>query len=412
MANRMLCAALLTAALLFGTVTAAATDITADAVQEITTTEDAALLDDQSAAAVDPNTALNLTAPSAILIEQSTGKVLYEKNAHERLAPASVTKVMTLLLVMEALESGRISWEDSVVTSETAAAKGGSQVYLEVGESMSMTDMIKSVCVSSANDCATALAEHVAGSEEAFVSMMNARAAELGMAETHFVNCTGLDDEDAAKEHLTSAYDIAVMSRELLNHQRIREFTTIWMDSVRDGQFGLSNTNKLVRFYQGTTGLKTGFTSSAGYCLSASAERDGVEYIAVAMHCDTSDHRNQDCKAMLDFAFANYDLVTPAPAEALETVPVKLGKTATVTPVLDTAENLLVGKSEAATITKTLEMSEAVEAPVEQGQRLGTVTVKSGETVLAEIPVVAAESVERLTWWDAAMRIFGKACFC
>ncbi|MEA4964405.1 MAG: D-alanyl-D-alanine carboxypeptidase family protein [Oscillospiraceae bacterium] len=412
MANRMFCAALLAAVLVFGTVSAAAADAAQD-TEAATPTEEITAVSEETAeaAAVDPNAALNLTAPSAILIEQSTGTVLYEKNAHERLAPASVTKIMTLLLVMEALDEGRITWDDQVTTSETAAAKGGSQVYLEVGEQMPITDMIKSVCVSSANDCATALAEHVAGSEEAFVAMMNSRAAELGMTDTHFVNCTGLDDDDDAKEHLTSAYDIAIMSRELLKHDRIREFTTIWMDSVRDGKFGLSNTNKLVRFYQGTTGLKTGFTSSAGYCLSASAERDGVEYIAVALHCDTSDHRNSDCKAMLDFAFANYALVTPEPEEALAAVPVKLGTAETVTPVMENTDNLLVGKSEAAAVTKTLELSAEVEAPVEQGQRLGTVTVKSGDTVLSEIPVVAAEAVARLTWWDAAMRIFGKACF-
>ena len=213
---------------------------------------------------------LEIAAPAAILIEAATGTVLYEKNAHERLAPASVTKVMTLLLVMEALESGRISWNDMVTASETAAAKGGSQVYLEVGEQMTMDEMLKSVVVSSANDCATALAEHIAGSEAAFVTMMNQRAQELGMNDTNFVNCTGLDDEPNASEHLTSAYDIAVMSRELLKHDEIRKYTTIWMDTVRNGEFGLANTNKLVRFYEGTTGLKTGYTSSAGHCLSAS----------------------------------------------------------------------------------------------------------------------------------------------
>ena len=235
--------------------------------------------------------ALEIAAPSAVLMDAATGTVLYEKNAHAPLAPASVTKIMTLLLVMEALDSGRISWDDTVTASEAAAAKGGSQVYLEPGEQMSMEEMIKSVAVVSANDCATALAEHVAGSEAAFVEMMNNRAAELGMADTHFVNCTGLDDEPNAAEHLTTAYDIALMSRELLKHDRIREFTTIWMDTVRNGEFGLSNTNKLVRFYQGTTGLKTGYTSSAGHCLSASAERDGLELIAVVLHCSGSGER-------------------------------------------------------------------------------------------------------------------------
>ena len=203
---------------------------------------------------------LDVAGKSAVLMDAATGTILYEKNAHEKLHPASVTKVMTMLLIMEAIDSGRISWNDTVTASEAAAAKGGSQIYLKVGETMTVTDMLKSIAVSSANDCACAMAEHIAGSEGAFVDMMNQRAAELGMNDTHFVNCTGLDDDPAAKEHLTCAYDIALMSRELLvNHPKIKDFTTIWMDTVRDGAFGLANTNKLVRFYQGCTGLKTGF---------------------------------------------------------------------------------------------------------------------------------------------------------
>lgn len=216
---------------------------------------------------------LQLAAPSAVLMDLATGTVLYETNSHERLAPASVTKVMTLLLIMEAVDSGKISWQDTVTASEAAAAKGGSQVYLKVGETMSVEEMVKSITVSSANDCACAMAEFLAGSEAGFVEKMNARAKELGMEDTHFVNCTGLDDEPSAAEHLTSAYDIALMSRELLlHHPDIKKFTTIWMDTVRNGAFGLANTNKLVRFYEGTTGLKTGYTSSAGHCLSASAQ--------------------------------------------------------------------------------------------------------------------------------------------
>lgn len=227
-------------------------------------------------------TELDVSAPSAILMDAATGTILWEKNAHDALPPASVTKIMTLLLVMEALEGGKISWDDTVTASEAAAAKGGSQIYLEAGEQMPLRDMLKSVVVSSANDCATALAEHIAGSEAAFVAQMNRRAAELGMRETNFVNCTGLDDEPEANTHLTSAYDIAVMSRQLLQHDAIRQYTTIWMDTVRDGQFGLSNTNKLIRFYNGATGLKTGYTSAAGHCLSASAQRNGIELIAVS----------------------------------------------------------------------------------------------------------------------------------
>ena len=350
------------------------------------------------------------TAPSAILIEQSTGTVLFEKNGHEKLAPASVTKVMTLLLVMEALDEGRIGWDDMVTASEAAAAKGGSQIYLEVGEQLPLREMLKAVVVSSANDCACALAEHVAGSEEAFVARMNERAAELGMEDTHFVNCTGLDDGEAAKEHRTSAYDIALMSRELLKHGEIREYTTIWMDSVRNGQFGLSNTNKLVRFYQGTTGLKTGFTSGAGYCLSASAERDGIEFIAVVMACKTSDERFTAAKSLLDHGFANYALVSPEPEEALPPVAVRLGTVSEVRAKLADAEPLLADKSAAAKAERTVELAESVEAPVEAGQRLGTVTVRAGETVLAEIPLVAEEAVARLTWWDAAKLVLRRAC--
>ena len=227
---------------------------------------------------------LDLKGKSALLMDVATGSILYESNAHEPLSPASVTKVMTMLLIMEAIDSGKISWDDMVTASETAAAKGGSQIYLKVGETMNVSDMIKSIAVSSANDCACAMAEHLAGSESAFVEMMNARAQELGMNDTHFVNCTGLDDGADAEQHRTSAHDIAVMSRELLkNHPDIKKFTTIWMDSVRNGTFGLSNTNKLIRFYSGATGLKTGFTSGAGYCLSASAQREGMELIAVVM---------------------------------------------------------------------------------------------------------------------------------
>ena len=286
-----------------------------------------------------------LAVPSAVLMDEATGTVLYEKNDRERLPPASVTKIMTLLLVMEALDSGRIGWDDTVVTSAAAAGKGGSQVFLEENEQMPLTDMLKSVVVSSANDCATALAEHVAGSESAFVELMNRRAAELGMKDTHFVNCTGLDDEPNAAEHLTTAYDIALMSRELLRHEQIKQYTTIWMDTVRSGQFGLSNTNKLVRFYDGTTGLKTGYTSTAGYCLSASAERNGMELIAVVLHGASSTDRFESAKALLNYGFSSYALVTPAPEGAIPAVPVTLGTADTITPVPASGEPLLVDKS-------------------------------------------------------------------
>ena len=347
----------------------------------------------------------DVSAPSAILMEEATGEVLYEKNAHERLAPASVTKIMTLLLVMEALESGRIGWDDTVTASAAAAAKGGSQIYLEENEQLPLEEMLKAVVVSSANDCATALAEHIAGSESAFVQMMNERAAELGMTDTHFVNCTGLDDEPDAAEHLTTAYDIALMSRELLKHEEIKKYTTIWMDTVRNGEFGLSNTNKLVRFYDGTTGLKTGYTSAAGHCLSASAKRGGMELIAVVLHCDSSPHRFESAKALLNYGFANYALVTPQPDEAIGAVPVRLGTQERVTPVLQTDAPVLVDKALAAGVQSTVQLAERVTAPVEQGQTLGMLTVASNGQTLAEIPLVAPEAIPALTWWDVFLQM-------
>lgn len=353
---------------------------------------------------------LDVPAPSAILMDAATGTVLYEKNADEKLPPASVTKIMTLLLVMEALDSGRIGWDDMVTASEAAAAKGGSQVYLEVGEQMSMDEMLKSVVVSSANDCATALAEHVAGSEAAFVEKMNARAAELGMENTHFVNCTGLDDGENASEHLTTARDIAIMSRELLTHEEIKKYTTIWMDTVRNGQFGLSNTNKLVRFYEGTTGLKTGYTSTAGHCLSASAQRDGMELIAVVLHCESSTDRFRSAKALLDYGFANYALADTRPEEPLQPVRVILGEESTLMPVLQQTAPILIEKGELAGITKTVTLCQEVEAPVEAGQQLGTLTLSTATRTLAEIPIIAPQAVEKLTIWELAARLLKRAC--
>ena len=340
---------------------------------------------------------LNVAGKSVLLMDIETGTVLYEQNAHERLAPASVTKVMTMLLIMEAIDGGRIGWDDTVIASEAAAAKGGSQIYLKVGETMSVSDMVKSIAVSSANDCACAMAEHLAGSESAFVDMMNKRAKELGMNDTNFVNCTGLDDSEEAKAHVTSAHDIAVMSRELLkNHPDIKKFTTIWMDTVRDGAFGLSNTNKLVRFYQGATGLKTGFTSGAGYCLSASAQRDGMELIAVVMGCETSQDRFAACKSMLDYGFANFALVSPKPEGEL-TVPVKLGTEAVVTAVPGEEGAMLIDKAQRDSVTTVTELEESVTAPVSRGQRLGTMTVKAGEQILSQVPLVARDPVQRLS---------------
>ncbi len=356
--------------------------------------------------------ALDVGGKSALLMDVATGTVIYENNSHQPLAPASVTKVMTMLLIMEAIDSGKIGWDDTVTASETAAAKGGSQVYLKAGETMSVAEMVKSIAVSSANDCACAMAEHIAGSESAFVDMMNKRAQELGMQDTNFVNCTGLDDDAQAKDHRTSAYDIALMSRALLkDHPDIKKYTTIWMDTVRNGQFGLSNTNKLVRFYQGATGLKTGFTSGAGYCLSASAAREGTELIAVVMGCDTSAQRFAACKSMLDYGFANYANVNPEMGEA-PVVPVKLGTADTVKAIPAQQEALLVDKAQVNQVNIHTEVEESITAPVSKGQRLGTLTVQVGDQVLSQIPLVAETAVPKLTWGQMFIRVLKQMCFC
>ena len=354
---------------------------------------------------------LNIPAKSAFLMDVATGAVLYEHNATEALPPASVTKVMTMLLIMEAIDDGRIGWEDTVTASEMAAAKGGSQVYLKAGETMTVTDMLKAIAVSSANDCACAMAEHLAGSESAFVDAMNAKAKELGMENTHFVNCTGLDDDPEAKNHLTSARDIALMSRELLkNHPDIQKFTTIWMDTLRNGTFGLSNTNKMVRFYSGCTGLKTGFTSTAGYCLSASAQRDGLELVAVVMGCESSKERFAACKSLLDYGFANFAIVSPELEQTLS-VPVKLGIADTVNAVPSESSALLVEKAQKSSVNIKTELAESVEAPVSKGQRLGTMTITAGEQILKQIPLVADTGVPRLSFGQMFLRMLKAIAF-
>lgn len=348
-------------------------------------------------------------AKSAVLLDIATGTVLFEKNAHEALPPASVTKVMTLLLIMEAIDGGQIGWDDIVTASEAATAKGGSQIYLKVGEQMTVSDMVKSIAVSSANDCACAMAEHLAGSEGAFADKMNQRAAELGMTDSHFVNCTGLDDDDSAKEHRTSAMDIAIMSRELLkNHPDITKYTTIWMDTVRSGAFGLSNTNKLIRFYPGATGLKTGFTRQAMYCLSASAEREGLGLIAVVMGCETSQKRFAACKGLLDYGFANYALYTPVFPEAA--VPVKLGTAENVEAVPGSETPMLIEKARKAGMTTEVTLEETVTAPVSHGQRLGELTVREGGEVITRIPLVAKTTIPRLTFGELYRAILQLAC--
>ena len=344
---------------------------------------------------------LAVDAQAYILMEKTTGKVLYAVNEHERLEPASVTKIMTILLVMEAIESGAISYDDIVTASAHACSMGGSQIWLKENEQMTVRDMLKAVCVASANDCSVALGEHLAGSMEAFVDQMNERARELGMNDTHFVNPTGLP----AEGNLTSAYDIAIMSRELiLNHPEIRTFTTIWQDTLRNGEFGLSNTNKLIRFYQGATGLKTGSTDGALYCLSATAERNGMELIAVILKSPTSTQRFEGAKTLLNYGFAAYGIADIRPEAPFSPIPVVLGESASVTPRLDGSTTLLAEKSKLSDLTVTVELEQQLTAPVAEGQQVGTLTVTGGGEVLLTAPLTAGSSVERLTYWQIVLR--------
>ena len=350
--------------------------------------------------------AVEVAAPSALLMEKETGTVLFAKNEHTKLEPASVTKVMTILLTMEAIDSGQLSYDTVVTASAHACSMGGSQIWLKESEQMTVSDMLKAVCVVSANDCAVALAEQIAGSEDAFVERMNQRAKELGMNDTTFKNATGLP----ARGHVTSAYDIALMSRELiLHHPGIRQYTTIWMDSLRDGASELVNTNKLIRFFDGATGLKTGSTDSALYCLSGTAERDGMELIAVIMKDATSAQRFEDAKTLLSYGFSTYSLEHVTPQEALPPVTVRLGTQATVQPVLEEGSALLLEKSKAGTLEQSVSLAEAVEAPVAKGTPLGTLTITSGEETVAELALVAGEEIPRITFGQMLLRVLQTA---
>jgi len=332
-------------------------------------------------------------AKAVLLMEKTTGEVLYEENPHEVLEPASVTKVMTMLLAMEALDSGAITLETMVPVSANAAGMGGSQVYMEEGEQFSVHEMLKAIAVASGNDASVAMAEYLSGSESAFVEKMNARAAELGMTDTVFENCTGLP----ADGHHTSAYDIALMSRELiLHHPDIRTYTTIWMDTLRDGTFQLSNTNKLIRFYDGATGLKTGSTDGALYCISATAEKEGMELIAVVLGSPTSADRFETAKATLTYGFANYALVTAAPSEPINPIEVVLGRETQVQPVLTEGAQLLLPKGDAGKISTTVDLPDSVNAPVVEGQELGTLTVLVDGQERTKLKLVAETGVERL----------------
>jgi len=343
-----------------------------------------------------------ISAPAAVLMEKETGTVIYAKNADEPGFPASITKIMTMLIIVEAIENGSISVEDTVIASERAASFGGSCVYLEPGEQMSVREMLKCIAVVSANDCAVAMAEHIAGSEEGFVKLMNKRAEELGMENTHFSNCSGLFEDDA---HFTTARDVALMSRALISHELIKEYTTIWMDSIRGGEFELANTNKLVYWYPGCTGLKTGYTSSSRYCLSATAERNGDEYIAVIMHSESPEKRNAEAEALLDFAFAACRLVPLNDGAQLPRLPVELGEKSHVALEYGGEPKALMPKG--AEPEYEAEFEQLVKAPVKKGDRLGTLKVTVNGEQVADTPIIAAEDVERIGFFGIFGRLAG-----
>ena len=338
-------------------------------------------------------------------MDASSGKVLYAMNENERLYPASVTKIMAMLLFAEAIDSGRMTLEETVTASDVAAGKGGSQIWLREGEQMTVDELLRATAIGSANDACTALGEHLAGSEEAFVKMMNDRAAQLGMENTHFDNCSGLDDD--TDTHLTTAYDIAIMSRELLKHDFIRNYTTVWMDTLRDGETELVNTNKLVRFYKGTTGLKTGTTTKAGHCLSASAERDGLHLIAVVLSAENSTDRFESAKALLNYGFANYERVTvEIPAELITEVRIIKGYESTLLPEVRGVGQITLRAGQRKNIETELELPADVEAPVEENQIIGTVRLKIGDEIIKEYPLVSAREVRKLTFLDVLERFF------
>lgn len=349
-------------------------------------------------------TDLALDCRSAILIEQNTGQVLYEENADEPMAPASITKIMTLLLTFEAMEQGKFGLDTPLTCSEHAASMGGSQIWMEVGETMTVDEILRATFISSANDAAVVLAEAVAGSEEAFVSLMNQKAAQLGMKNTHFQNATGLD----APEHYSTARDIAVMSAALLHYPGVTDYSTVWMDSLRDGATQLVNTNKLVRFYDGATGLKTGTTDGAGSCLAASAKRGELSLVAVSLGSDTSAQRFSACRTLLDYGFANYiSAAAPPAAQELTDLPVAHGVRRQVSLRCEMPDSFILKKEEQNSLSHEIRCHEGVEAPVRMGQTLGEVTVlKNGET-LGVFPLTAAEEVEKMDFPHAAGVFFG-----
>ena len=338
------------------------------------------------------NTDLGLNAKSAILMEESTGNILYESNPDERLPIASVTKVMTMLLIMEAVDSGKISLDDMVTVSENAMSYGGSTMFLETGEKLTVNDMLKGIAVASANDGCVAMAEHLAGSESAFVDMMNEKAKELGMENTHFMNTNGLDEDD----HYSSARDVAIMSRELMKHETIFNYTSIWMDTLRGGKFQLANTNKLIRFYDGANGLKTGSTSKALCCLSAAAKRNDMQLIAVVLGAPTSAERFASAKSLLDYGFANYAVNTQITAgDEVQKIAVEKGVDKEVGVVAGDSCSTLVKKGQEDNITKEIKIDETITAPIEAGQKIGTMTISRDGEVIADIDLNASSAVEK-----------------
>ncbi|MBC8536796.1 D-alanyl-D-alanine carboxypeptidase family protein [Feifania hominis] len=392
--KREICVLLAAALLLFAGMPAAAT-LDSELIETIDVVDEAEIYEQgEPTGAVDVTPLFEVTSPSAILMEQSTGRVLYEKNPDEPLPPASVTKVMSLLLVMEALDSGAISLEDPVTCSEVAAGMGGSQIYLEPGEVMTVDELLKAAVVASANDATAALAEHVAGSVDTFVAKMNARAAELGMTNTVFKNTTGLPTEG----HLTTARDIAIMSRELMKHEKIKDYTLIWMDTVRNGEFGLANTNKLVKTYQGITGLKTGSTSEAKFCLSATAERDGMGLVAVVLAAPSGKERFADATKILDYGFATYEKRVYE-AGAIDPMKVLRGTQPSVALAVKNPQvEVVVPKGSNQKISTKVEVCEDLQAPVDKGQKVGQISFYLDGELLATSDVVCQNDVPALTF--------------
>lgn len=346
---------------------------------------------------------LNLPCKSAILVEANTGTVLYEKNADEPLPPASVTKVMTLLLVMEAIDSGKIGYGDTVRASANACSMGGSQIYLKENEEMTVEDLLKSVIIASANDAAVALAEHICGSEEAFVDKMNEKAQMLGMKNTHFENTNGLDD--TTQNHVISARDIAIVSRELIKHKKVIEYSSIWMDSIRNGSFGLTNTNRLIRFYNGATGLKTGSTDKAGFCISATAKRGEMELIAVIMGSETRDERNSAATKLLDYGFNNYRIFSDD-GGVIDNIPISKGERASFS--VEYPKIKMIVPKETGKISAGIQISENIEAPVKSGDIVGIVSYTDGKGEICQIDIIACENVKRLSFWSSFMLLLKK----